>query len=116
MNTKSTIIRASLCLGLAALTSACIARGPEDYRKVTRSAVDTKNAEIEGCFNGEPGKVVVNFTVQKKTGTVADATVDEKASTASAEVGACVAKAITGVTIERGDMRDGSATFTWEKS
>lgn len=115
MNTH-TLIRSIICLGLALATTACIARGPDDYRKVTRSLVDQKQGDIKGCFGGQAGKVVVNFTVEKKTGKITNAVIDEKKSTASAEVGACIVESIDGLTLkdpEMPDMRDGAATFTW---
>ncbi len=115
MNTQtaSRTIRTLACLALALATTACIARGPDDYRAVTRSLVDTKKAEIEECFGGQKGKVVVNFTVEKKTGKIMNPVVDEKASTASPEASTCVASKIDGLGIEQPDMRDGAATFTW---
>lgn len=113
MNTHR-VIRNLVCVGLALATTACIARGPDDYRTVTRSLVDTKTGDIESCFGGQKGKVVINFTVEKKSGTVTNALVDEKNSTASAEVGSCVAKKIEGLTLDRPDMRDGAASFTWQ--
>lgn len=103
-----------MCLGIALATCACIARGPDDYRTVTRSLVDTKKGDIEACFGGQKGKVVVNFTVEKKTGKITNPVVDEKATTASAEIGQCVASKIDGLGIDRPDMRDGAATFTWQ--
>ncbi|PRQ09053.1 hypothetical protein [Enhygromyxa salina] len=103
-----------LCVGVALTTVACIARGPDDYRTVTRSLVDTKTGDIEGCFAGQKGKVVVNFTVEKKSGKVTNAVVDEKNSTASADVGTCVASKIEGLTLSEPDMRDGAASFTWQ--
>lgn len=109
---SKTTIRTILCVGLAVATTACIARGPEDYRQVTRGLVDTKKAEIEGCFAGQPGEVVVDFTVEKKTGKITNAVVDPKSS-ASPEVGACVVGKIDGLAIDQPDMRDGAAHFTW---
>ena len=90
-----------------------IARGPDDYRSVTRTLVDTKKADIEECFAGQKGKAVINFTVEKKTGKIMNPVVDEKASTASPEAATCVATKIDGLAIEQPDMRDGAATFTW---
>ncbi|MFO7566856.1 MAG: hypothetical protein R6X02_29705 [Enhygromyxa sp.] len=106
------LIQSILCTAVALATTACIARGPDDYRSVTRSLVDTKQAEVERCFDA-PGKVVVNFTVEKKTGKITNATIDEKSSTASAEAGACIVDKIEGLALNEPDMRDGAATFTW---
>jgi hypothetical protein len=112
MNSKN-LIRTIVCAGVALATTACIARGPDDYRQVTRSLVDTKRSAIEGCFSGEPGKIVVNFTVEKKSGKITNPVIDDKQSSASAEVGACVVDKIEGLTLGDPDMRDGAATFTW---
>ena len=109
----NTVFRTIVCTAIALATTACIARGPDDYRKVTRSLVDTKKGPIEDCFNETPGKVVVNFTVEKKTGKIINATIDDKKSTASAEVASCVVGKIDGLTLKEPDMRDGAATFTW---
>jgi hypothetical protein len=116
MNTER-VIQTSLrviCIGLALTATACIARGPDDYRTVTRSLVDTKKGDIEGCFAGQKGKVVVNFTVEKKSGKITNAVVDEKNSDAPADVGTCVASKIEGLTLAEPDMRDGAANFTWQ--
>ncbi len=102
-----------LCGGLAFACVACIARGPEDYRKVTRELVDTKQSDIKSCYGDSAGKVVINFTVEKKSGKVTNPALDTDKSTVDASVGECVAKAIDGMQIDRADMRDGAAAFTW---
>ncbi|WP_146659898.1 hypothetical protein [Enhygromyxa salina] len=102
------------CIALALASVACIARGPDDYRTVTRSLVDTKTGDIESCFDGQKGKVVVNFTVEKKSGQITNAVVDEKSTTAPGEIGTCVASKIEGLTLSEPDMRDGAASFTWQ--
>jgi hypothetical protein len=107
------LIQSIVCTAVALATTACIARGPDDYRKVTRSLVDTRKGDIERCFDTQAGKVVVDFTVEKKTGKITNATVDAKKSTAPAEVGACIVGKIDGLTLKEPDMRDGAATFTW---
>ena len=115
MNTQAAprTIRALAVLVVALATSACIARGPDDYRAVTRQLVDKKQDDIESCFGGQKGRVVINFTVEKKTGKIMNPVVDEKKSTAGAEVGTCIASKIDGLGLEQPDMRDGAATFTW---
>ena len=50
--------------------------------------------------------MVINFTVEKKTGKIINPTVDEKGSTASAEVGSCIASKIEGLALE-GGLGDG---------
>ena len=80
---------------------------------VTRELVDTKQTDIKSCYGENTGKVVINFTVEKKSGKITNPAVDSDKSTADASVGECVAKAIDGLTIDRADMRDGDASFTW---
>ena len=104
-----------MCAGLAFVCVACIARGPEDYRTVTRELVDTKQTDIKSCYGENTGKVVINFTVEKKSGKITNPTVDESSS-APAEVGECVVAAIDGLALSEPDMRDGDASFTWELS
>ena len=96
------------------------ARSPEDYRTHTRELLDTRNADVKDCYDVAlqtnetvSGNVVVNFTVEKKTGKIMNPTVDDKKSTASAEVASCVVGKIDGLTLSEPDMCDGAATFTW---
>lgn len=115
--TKPSLNKISLCsLGLALISVACIARGADDYRTVTRQLVDTQQADIQACFGEQPGKVVVNFTVEKKTGKISNPSVDSAKSTATAEVGDCIVGKINGLALAQPDMRDGAAAFTWELS
>lgn len=97
------------------------ARDAESYRKVTRELVETKNADIKGCYDAalkdDPkvaGKVIVKFTVQKETGKITNAKMDETVSTAPASLGQCVVKALDGLALEPPDARDGDATYQWE--
>jgi hypothetical protein len=113
MNTRAGL-RTIICTAAALAATACIARGPDDYRQVTRSLVDTKKAEIEGCFAGGKGKVVVNFTVEKKSGKITNPAVDSAKTTAAEGVGECVAEKIEGLALSEPDMRDGAASFTWQ--
>ena len=114
MNKRS--LNITLCVGSALLLSACIARSADDYRTVTRGVVDTKQADIEGCFGETPAKVVVNFTVEKKTGKISNPSVDSAKSTAGDAVGECIVAKIDGLALAQPDMRDGAASFTWELS
>ena len=96
------------------------ARSTEDYKADTRKLLSTKDAEIKACYDqhlatnpAQSGKVVVNFTVEKKTGKVGNVAVDPKQSTAPESLQACVTGAIKGLTLKPEDRRDGDATFTW---
>jgi len=111
-------------LVLVAFASLCgcqfYARSADDYRKATRDLLETKNADIKSCYDAQlktnptqTGKVVVHFTVEKETGKIKGPAVDGS-STAPAELGACVVRAIDGLTLDPPDKRDGDATFSWE--
>ena len=107
-------------LSLAAGCSA-IARSPEDYRKATRTLLETESDSIRSCYDAElaknatsSGTVIVKFKVESDTGKIVGAKIDEANSTASGTLGQCVVDAISGLALERPDARDGDATFTWE--
>jgi hypothetical protein len=97
-----------------------MARGPDDYRKDTEALVDTKNGDIKTCYDAAltqdanvSGDVVVFFTVEKKTGMITNPAVDTDRSTAPAELGECITRAIDGLVLQPEDQRDGQATFSW---
>jgi hypothetical protein len=102
--------------------SACsfIARGEDQYRSDTRAVLETKNSEITACYDqalasnpAQSGKVTVNFTVEKKTGTVTNVAVDPAQTTAPEGLQQCVIAALEGLKLTPEDRRDGQATFTW---
>ena len=111
-----------IAVGAALLLAGCsfYARSADDYRKVTREVLETKNGDIKGCYDAalhkDPklsGTVVVKFTVQSKTGKIINAKVDP-ASSAPAGLGECVVKSLDGLAIDPPDKRDGDATFKWD--
>ncbi len=124
MNRRITTLTA-LCLtmGVSLSTVACQfhARSPEDYRNVTQELLQTKQSEIKSCYDDllkkdrkAGGMVKVNFTVEHDTGKIKDTKVDPNGTTAPAELGECVVKAIDGLTLAPPDKRDGLATFEYE--
>lgn len=111
----------SMILASVALSMGCsfIARGEDQYRTDTRTLLETRNADIRSCYDNElannpalSGDVVVNFTVEKKTGTIMNATAAE-GSTAPESLQTCVVTAVDGLALTPEDRRDGSATFTY---
>ncbi len=97
------------------------ARDPDAYRDVTRELVQTRDADIKECYDAElttnetvSGTVVVNFTVEKKTGKIINPQVDAAKTTAPAELSQCIVNAIDGLQLDPADQRDGIATFSWE--
>lgn len=112
---------ATLILASVALTSGCsfIARGEDQYRTDTRALLETKNSDIRACYDNElagnpalSGDVVVQFTVEKKTGTITNVAAAE-GSTAPESLQACVVSALEGLALTPEDRRDGQATFTY---
>lgn len=114
----------TLNLAMAAsllLSTGCsfVARSADDYKQVTRELVDTRGGSIKDCYDVAlqtnetvGGSVVVNFTVEKKTGKILNPTVDPS-STAPEELTQCVVSAINGLQLDPPDAREGQATFTW---
>nr|WP_255216647.1 AgmX/PglI C-terminal domain-containing protein [Pseudenhygromyxa sp. WMMC2535] len=98
-----------------------MARSADDYRQVTRELVGTRTPDIKDCYDVAlqtnetvGGQVVVNFTVEKKTGKIMNPAVDQSQTTAPAELGECVVDAIGGLQLDPADARDGVASFTWD--
>jgi hypothetical protein len=96
------------------------ARDADAYREVTRELVGTHANEIEDCYDVAlqtnetvNGTVVLNFTVEKKTGKILNPVVDPS-TTAPAELAKCVVDAVDGLTLDPPDAREGQATFTWK--
>jgi len=112
---------ASMILTSVALSMGCsfIARGEDQYRTDTRQLLESKNPAVRSCYDqaleSNPelsGSVVVNFTVEKKTGTISNVTTTED-STAPESLQACVVSAVEGLVLTPEDRRDGQATFTY---
>ena len=109
--------------GLFAFASGCSfhARDADSYRKATRALLETRSADIKGCYDAElkkdpkvGGKVVVKFTVAKETGAIIDPEVVEDTSNAPASLSQCVVNALNGLALDPPDERDGNAQFQWE--
>lgn len=105
-------------LTLLAVTAGCsfIARGEDQYRADTRAVLETRTAEIKSCYDNalaqnpaQSGTVVVNFTVEKKTGKLTNVAVDPDQTTAPETLSNCVVNAIDGLVLTPEDQRDGIA-------
>lgn len=117
MKTQRHLIALSLAFSIAGCTF--IARDAETYRADTRSVVETRNDTIKECYDAAleadekaAGTVVVNFIVEKKTGTIMNPSVDES-STAPEGLSQCIVKGLEGLSLEPEDQREGQASFTW---
>jgi len=120
MNMKTNQHLALLTVLLGGLASCTFyARNTETYLSDTRTMVETRNGAIKECYDGAlesdeevSGKVVVNFTVAKKTGEITNAAVDPS-STAPASLSDCVVAGLGGLSLDPEDQRDGNAKMTW---
>jgi hypothetical protein len=99
----------------------CVARDGETYKNDTRSLLETRNKSIKDCYDvaltTDPktdGDVVVNFTVEKKTGKIIDTKVDTARTKAPESLSKCIVEAIDGLILDPVDQRDGQATFSWK--
>jgi hypothetical protein len=111
-----------LALAAGTTVSGCsfIARGPDQYRTDTRALLETRSAQVKACHDAAlktdataSGKVVVKFTVEKKTGTIKDVALDEGQTAAPAALAQCITDAMNGLQLTPEDQRDGQATFTY---
>ena len=109
--------------GLVATVAACsgTARGLEAYRTDTSNLLETRNAQLQSCYDDAlktdakmAGTVTVQFVIAKKTGMIENAQVDAGKSTAPPALGQCVVKAVDGLVLAPADKNEGRATFTYE--
>ena len=109
-------------LTLVGLSLGCTfyARSTDDYKKDTRTVLEQQNGAIQGCYDqalaanpAQSGKVVVTFTVEKKTGQMTNVAADPNQSTAPDNLQNCVVKSLEGLKLDPPDQREGQATFEW---
>lgn len=99
----------------------CVARDAETYKNDTRSLLETRNKAIKDCYDvaltTDPkmqGEVVVNFTVEKKTGKIMNTAVDTARTKAPESLSKCIVEAVDGLILDPVDQRDGQATFSYK--
>lgn len=97
------------------------ARSPQQYRDDTTNLLATKSADLDTCYDtvlatnpSAAGKVTVVFTVEEKSGKIADAKADPARTTAPQPLIDCVTNAINGLVLVPPDQRTGNATFEYE--
>ena len=118
-------MRTKLALTLIAVMSLGIIgckfakRGPDKYRDDTRALLETKSAEVKACYDAivrrdqsAVGTVSVFFVLEKDTGVIKDAKVQD--GTAPQAVQDCLLNSFAGLQLDPPDADDGHATFTWE--
>ncbi len=115
-----TFMLTTLIVAAGALASGCAVRDADTYRTDTRSLLQTRNDSIKSCYDvalatdpNVSGDVVVNFSVEKKTGKIVNTAIDAGRTTAPEALGACIIEAIDGLTLDPVDKKEGQATFIW---
>jgi hypothetical protein len=107
---------------LAAVSAGCsfYARSTDQYRTDTRAELEKTNSSVQSCYDtalaanpAQSGKVVVTFTVEKKTGNLMNVAADPNQSTAPDNLQNCVVQALDGLKLDPADQREGQATFEW---
>jgi hypothetical protein len=110
-------------LGLIVVVGACTgtARGLEAYRTDTQSLLQTRNAQLQSCYDDAlkadakaSGTVAIQFVVEKQTGVITKASLDTKRTTAPQALGGCVLKVVDGLKLDPPDRHEGRATFVYE--
>lgn len=111
-----------LSLAVLGLTVGCQfhARGPDDYRDVTRSLIETRTSQIQSCYDtvlktdkAAAGTVTVHFFVQEDTGALSDIEA-LPSSTAPEPLQQCVVTSLEGLVLSPPDARKGDATFSFD--
>lgn len=97
------------------------ARSADDYAGETKQLLAAKNDQIKTCYDsvlasnqGAKGEVVVDFTVEAKTGAIKDPTVNAEKTTAPEPLQKCVLDAMAGLQLDPPDAREGVASFAYE--
>jgi hypothetical protein len=109
--------------GLCALLAGCSslqARSPDDYRQATRTMLESKQSDFKSCYEDvikktpdAQGSVVVQFTVEEKTGKIVNAA-SLPSSTAPGPLRACVVKGLSAMQLDPPDQHPGVATMTFD--
>ena len=105
------------------LSTGCqyIARSSEDYAKDTKALVAKKQGKMKSCYDKvlkkdskAAGIVAIKFSVEPKTGTLKNAKVNKKKTTAPESVQQCVLDQMKGLTLDPPDQREGLGSFEIE--
>ncbi len=109
---------------LLALLVACgggMKRTQAQYRTDTQQLLGSRTSQIEACYAKAlaadatvGGVVTVSFEVEKKTGKLAQASIDQLHTTAPQPVMACVLESLAGLVLAPPDRNAGKATFAYE--
>jgi hypothetical protein len=123
MSAMTTNVMNLFAVSLLASAAACAGtvRGPEAYRTDTNNLLETRSAQLKSCYEDAlktdaklAGTVTVQFIVEKQTGAIANAAVEQDKTTAPPILGQCVVKAVDGLVLAPPDRNEGRATFVYE--
>ena len=105
----------------AAAYGGCAIRSPDMYRDDTRRLLESRRAILAACYDAElqthptaGGQVFVRFTIERDSGKLLHAQIDDLLSTPNRTLRGCVLDAMRGLVLAPPDERNGDATFTWE--
>lgn len=111
-------LAASSLLTLGACSFA--ARSGDIYRADTRALLETRNSELQECFDGvretetkASGQVTAAFIVEADTGAVRDPQIVTDQTSAPPSLQQCVLSSLGDLQLQPGDNREGKATFSW---
>ena len=119
----TTNVKHLFAVSLLASAAACAgtARGLEAYRTDTNNLLETRSAQLKSCYEDAlktdgklAGTVTVQFIVEKQTGAIANAAVEQDKTTGPPILGQCVVKAVDGLVLAPPDRNEGRATFVYE--
>lgn len=121
---RNTIVLGALAaVSLFSVGCTFYARSPQQYRDDTAKVLESKNAEINTCYDAvlkttpaASGKVTVTFTVEEKTGKIIDTKAEPARTTAAQPLIDCVVNALNGLMLQPPDQRKGNATFEYDFS
>lgn len=120
---KTQLLALLALASLAPLMVACSGalRSPEMYRDDTGKVFASKAGDMKACYDDflkimprVGGTVTVKFTWSSEDGTLKDTAVDVPNTTAPALVQQCVTKALTGLTLDPKDAKDGLGSWKFE--
>ena len=111
-----------LAVSVGFCSSACsfLARDTPTYERDTSTLLDTRESQLQACYDQElarnpslAGKLTVTFTVEKKTGKITQLAWDKNRTTINENLASCVITALDGLELSEPDQRDGVATFSY---
>jgi hypothetical protein len=97
------------------------ARSPDMYRDDTAALLETRNAQIQSCYDQAlksapdlQGRVTVRFTVETETGNLSNVAADPAGTTAPEPLTKCVVDSLQGLVLAPPDQRQGNAAFVYD--